>query len=118
MWIDPTTKILNLDGEQIKDGDKPLTFGYVATTMLLAQFHGEENMPGPKKLDRFALAEKFHGAMMPVDIDNSQAELLLQLCEKGLPILTYGRMSRIIKAAQAAPITSRPNGHAEHANAP
>lgn len=120
MLIDPTQKILDLDGKEITADGKPMTFGYLAVSVLMAQFEGEEKLTGSAKLDRLTLAEKFHGATAPIELDNAQAELILALSEKGLTLLPYGRVARIIKAAQATPASAhvaagKSNGVAEGA---
>lgn len=102
MFIDPTEKILDIEQKEVAMDGKPMTIGSISVTLLLAQFPDEQSLPGPQKLDRFELAEKLHGASMPVEITNAQADMLLKLAEKGLPTLTYARVSRAIKRAQAA----------------
>lgn len=109
MLLDPAQTILDLDGEEIMADGKPMTLGLLVVTVLMAQFEGEERLSGSAKLDRLGLAEKFHGAAAPVEIDNAQAELILALAEKGLTVLPYGRVARSIKAAQSA-MPAKANG--------
>lgn len=112
--LDPDGKVVIVDGKPRMKGGKPMTFGYVAVSMLLAQFDGEEKLPGPKKMDRMELAEKLHGAVMPVEITNDHAQLILDLAAKGLTILTYGRVKQIVTAAEAASIAKPVANGAAH----
>ena len=119
MKIDVTQVIQQLDGTPmlvdqepernsagqvigLKEGTgQPATFARTAVDALLATFKGEEELAGSKKLERFKLAEKLHGAMLPVELSEPEAELIKSLACRAYGTLVYARIDQIITEAKA-----------------
>lgn len=100
--LDPTGKVLVVDGKPKMKGGKELTLGAAVVTLALAQFEGEEKMSADKKMDRMELAEKFHKAILPVEITREELSEVLKLAEKGYGIVIFARIKRILVKAEAA----------------
>lgn len=99
--LDKDSKVIASDDKKFWSEGKPLTFGDMTVTIALSQLEGDDKLSGAKRMDRMELAEKFHKAVLPVEINNDQAKVLEELAEKTMPVLTFSRYVRIIRTAQA-----------------
>ena len=96
MKVDFSAKLLDIKGEEIKDGNDVLTLGAASCTALLATFPGEQDLDGASKVKRFRLAEKaVKGSIQELTIEDV-AELK-RLLGKAFGPLVVGRAYDIIE---------------------
>ena len=83
MKIDFERRILDFDGNVLRDNDKTLTLGFVAVNALMGVYPDEQNLEGGEKVRRYRLAINIQAANRPLDIPVEDIALLKKLIGKG-----------------------------------
>lgn len=104
-------RIVLIDGNPRMKGGKPMTFGYVAVLLLRRELKGDEQLTEAKKLDMWVLALKIHGKHLPVELSETETQVLLDRGALSLPKETFWGFSAIVRKARVAALEiTKPNG--------
>lgn len=97
MKFNPSTAILDLNGEAIKTKqDSDLVMSEVCCNALLAEIQGEQ-ATGEEKLKKFLLAKRIHVATDQIDVTVEEAALLKRLIGKLYGALVSGQAWQILE---------------------
>lgn len=96
MKIDLTKTLLNLDGIELKDGDKVATVGHVITQSLLGVVEGDEKMEGLKKAELFNLWFDKVKDKKEADLKPEEKVLVKDRIGKMYHIIVVGQMFKIL----------------------
>lgn len=97
MRKDFTLQLVDLDGNPLKNGDKPSDLCFVALTALMATFDDERTLTGKEKADRYQLAMKINKRPKEVDITVEQLALVKQLIGKAFGPLVVGQAYELLE---------------------
>lgn len=95
-------RIVVVDGKPRMKGGKALTLGEAVLQLVVAQYEGDDKLSGTKKIERMELGELFLNENLPVEVSPDQAKMLIELAEKGLGVVEYTRVKRMVVAAEHA----------------
>lgn len=108
MKLDPSTKILDLDGQSVKhaverdgkmiQGEQDMTFASVAIQSLVAPYR---DMTAEQSVQRFGLALKLSTANAETEFSLDDLGLIKRLVGIGWPPVVCGRMVQMIEALEA-----------------
>lgn len=93
--IDFSTVLLDIEGEAVKEGDKPVTLGTAATRALLNQFADEQTLAPEEKVKRFLLATKISGKDK-VDLTFEEIATVRKLMCRAFNTLVCGRAAELL----------------------
>ena len=91
MKIDFERPLFDLNGEILKDGDKPLVLGIIVVNALMGVYPDEQNLDGSEKVRRYRLATSIYGAEGPLDVAAEDIAMCKKLVGKGFSTLVAGQ---------------------------
>jgi hypothetical protein len=98
MLFDGSKVLVNKDGTEVMENDKPITVSFVLINALDTAPEGKR-FSGTDKLARFKIQSKLHEAVMPVELDLHEVKLIQQALEDATFIspFVYGQIFRELK---------------------
>lgn len=96
MKVDFSTKLLDLEGEPLKDENgKEVTLKSIAQMALLANYRDETDLPADKKVQRFSIAMKLQNGADEIPVEDI-AEIK-RLIGKSMGPIIVGRVFELLK---------------------
>ena len=96
MKINFDVAMKDMEGEEIKNGEKVLTLKNVAVNALMATFEDEKNLSGDEKLTRYVLACKVRGGG-ECDLPVSDVATIKTLIGKAYGTLIVGQAWELLE---------------------
>lgn len=90
-----------LDGSDLKEGDKPVTLGKICVQALVAIYQDEPNLAGQEKFERWQLATKVDNSergLTPITLTAAEADKLKLLVGKAYAPLIVGQVWQILNS--------------------
>jgi len=98
MKVNVEASLYDLDGEAMRDGDKPATLGRLAAAALTATFRDEENLSGDEKVKRFELAVRMIRSAdgLPIELSPEDVVLAKRCIGKAFGPLHVGQAYKLL----------------------
>lgn len=96
MKINFDAALLDLKGEEMKDGETAVTLKTVAVNALFAPFPDEREIDGNEKAKRFNLGLRID-AGGEIEVSAEEISLVKKLIGKAFPVLVVGRAYQLIE---------------------
>lgn len=102
MEIDVATPLLDLEGNEVKNGDEVVTAKKVMINSLMGAYKDEESLEGTEKVKRYKLAQSLQAANGKFKFSQDDAERVKKLVNKMYTTLIVGAIFALLEETSEA----------------